>query len=76
MSPTETLELFPELANALALLLKSLSPSEWLKPSPINDRIVKDLVSHLIDGSLRRLSIQRDQFTDNTQKSNIQSYAG
>ncbi len=68
------IELFPQLTAELVRLLRSLEASDWLKPSPIKDRTVKDLVSHLIDGSLRKLSIQRDGFNDRTNVPNINSY--
>lgn len=64
MHKIETIHLFPTLAAELAGLLKKLSPEDWEKPTPIPGRKVKDLVSHLIDGSLRRLSMQRDGYFD------------
>lgn len=74
MKQIETIELFPQLAKELVTLLNSLNESDWLKPSPIRGRTIKDLVSHLIDGSLRKISIQRDQFDDKTNTPNINSY--
>ncbi len=73
MKPIKTLHLFPELTDELITLLKSLDSSDWLKPSPIKNRTVKDLVSHLIDGSLRRLAMQRDNFVDETNSQDINS---
>lgn len=70
----ETIGLFPQLAEELVNLLRTLNDSDWLKPSPIQGRTVKDLVSHLIDGSLRKLSIQRDGFVDKTNTPIINSY--
>lgn len=74
MKQIETIELFPQLTEELLNLLRTLNNSDWLKPSLIQDRTVKDLVSHLIDGSLRKLSIQRDGFDDKTNTPNINSY--
>jgi len=74
MKKIETLHLFPQLTKELLNLLRSIDESDWLRPSPINGRTVKDLVSHIIDGSLRKLAIQRDGFTDKTNIPNIQSY--
>ena len=74
MEQIETLHLFPQLSEELLRLLKELEPSDWIKPSPIKNRTVKDLVSHIIDGSLRRLSVQRDNFVDNTDVPDINSY--
>lgn len=75
MKQIETIALFPQLSAELLLLLRSIDDSDWLKPSPIPGRTVKDLVSHLIDGSLRKLSLQRDGFDDKTNVPIIQSYA-
>jgi len=75
MKRIDTLDLFPDLAAELIKLLKHISIAEWKKPSPIQGRTVKDLVSHLIDGSLRRLSIQRDKYEHNSIKVDIRSYS-
>lgn len=74
MKQIETIHLFPQLTENLLNLLRNIDESEWLKPSPINGRTVKDLVSHIIDGSLRKLAIQRDGFSDKTNIPSIQSY--
>ncbi|HVJ80903.1 MAG TPA: maleylpyruvate isomerase N-terminal domain-containing protein [Planctomycetia bacterium] len=62
MPPILVADLFPEITLRLVALLRSLSPDEWLLPTSSLRRTVKDLVSHLLDGSLRRLSIQRDGY--------------
>jgi len=74
MIQIETIHLFPGLTAELLNLLKSLKQSEWDLISPIPDRSVKDLVAHLIDGSLRRLALQRDNYEDISQKTDIRSY--
>ena len=74
MKQIETLHLFPKLTEEFLKLLEGLEPSDWLKPSPIKGRTVKDLVSHVIDGSLRNISMQRDNFYDNSNVPNINSY--
>ncbi len=56
----ETRHLFRELNASLLDLCASLTPDDWAKPTVHASRNVKDLVAHLLDGSLRRLSIQRD----------------
>lgn len=58
----ETIELFPELNKNLLTLLKNIDKKNLLNPTVIPGRTVKDLASHILDGSLRRLSIQRDHF--------------
>lgn len=55
-----TLQLLREVNAALLELCRSLRPEDWSKPTVHQARDVKDLVSHLLDGSLRRLSIHRD----------------
>lgn len=75
MKQIQTIHLFPELTEKLLELLKELKTEDWDTPSPIKGRTVKDLVSHLIDSALRRLSIQRDNYTDKSVNINIQSYS-
>lgn len=41
-------------------LLKSLSPKEWESLTSSSKWNVKDIVAHLLDGDLRRLSLHRD----------------
>lgn len=53
-------ELFRELESHLITLLRELSPDDWNRPTVCSQWSVKDIASHLLDGSLRRLSIQRD----------------
>jgi Mycothiol maleylpyruvate isomerase N-terminal domain len=60
LSPIETRHLFREINAALLDLCSTFSVDDWAKPTIHPDRNVKDLVAHLLDGSLRRLAIQRD----------------
>lgn len=60
LPPIETRHLFREINAALLDLCATFSPDDWAKPTVHADRNVKDLVAHLLDGSLRRLAIQRD----------------
>ena len=57
---TATAHLFPGLHQHLMGLLRSLSPGDWLRPTLAGDWRVRDIVSHLLDGDIRRLSTQRD----------------
>ena len=68
----ETIHLFPKVNKALIDLLKSLSYEQWFKPTVLPGRTVKDIASHLLDGSLRNLSLQRDNHVATTPK--ISSY--
>ncbi len=70
----DTIELFPELTEKLIELLKSIKDVDWNKPSPIKGRTIHDLAAHLIDGSLRRLSFQRDGHSSSKIKVKLNSY--
>src|SRR5262245_56469996 len=63
MPPILVADLFPEISRRLLDLLRSLAPDEWHRPTASSRRTVKDIVSHLLDGSLRRLSLQRDGYS-------------
>ncbi|NOZ49153.1 MAG: maleylpyruvate isomerase family mycothiol-dependent enzyme [Chloroflexi bacterium] len=60
VTPIFVSELFPPLRQELLTLLHSLSPSDWERATPCSGWTVKDLVAHLLDGDLRRLSLQGD----------------
>jgi uncharacterized protein (TIGR03083 family) len=62
VTPIPTVHLFPEISAKLLELLRSLEPDEWSLPTVSSRRTAKDVVSHLLDGSLRRLSLQRDGY--------------
>lgn len=60
VAPLFTVELFPPLHAELLALLRSLSKADWDKPTVAPLWNVKDVVAHLLDGDIRRLSFQRD----------------
>ncbi len=62
LPPIFVANLFPVLSRHLLELLRSLKQEEWPLPTLSSRRSVKDIVSHLLDGSLRRLSMQRDGY--------------
>jgi uncharacterized protein (TIGR03083 family) len=62
LPPILVADLFPEVSHRLVALLRSLAPDEWHLPTVSSRRTVKDIASHLLDGSLRRLSMQRDGY--------------
>jgi uncharacterized protein (TIGR03083 family) len=51
--------LFREINDHLLTLLRSLAPEDWHRPTTSSQRNVKDIASHLLDGSVRRLSVMR-----------------
>lgn len=59
MQPTLTAHLFPKLSSRLSELLRGLTSQQWSAPA-VKHWSVKDVVAHLLDTSLRRLSIGRD----------------
>lgn len=61
----DVLSLFPDINKNLIVLLKSLNDDDWGKPTVLPGRTVKDLASHLLNGSLRRLSFCRDNYQAN-----------
>jgi uncharacterized protein (TIGR03083 family) len=63
--PIRVLQLLPKLERKLLALLRSLDAAQWsLQALP--QWTVKDIVAHLVDGNLRRLSMGRDGFWGET----------
>ncbi|MFM7856379.1 MAG: maleylpyruvate isomerase N-terminal domain-containing protein [Flammeovirgaceae bacterium] len=62
MDRIDTLHLFDKLDEQLMVLLKSLSPADWNKPTAAKKWRVKDIAAHLLDGNLRALSMLRDGY--------------
>ncbi len=56
----DTRPLFPILARDLNQILLKLAPSAWQTPTICPGWSVSDIVAHLLDTSLRRLSFHRD----------------
>lgn len=63
MEPVLTAHLFLPLQTELVSLLRGLSMDDWSKPTVAGSWQVKDVVAHLLDGDLRRLSSHRDRYT-------------
>ena len=61
VTPTFLVDLFPELHAELMGLLRGLRPGDWDRPTACALWSVKDIVAHLLDSALRRLSYGRDQ---------------
>lgn len=58
----ETIHLFEELKDELIGLLEDLDEEGWKKETCLKGRTVKDLASHIMDTSLRRVSMGRDGY--------------
>lgn len=60
LAPIYTTHLLAPIHEELVTLLRSLSPPQWLYPTSAGQWRVRDVVAHLLDGDLRRLSYHRD----------------
>ena len=60
VAPVNLAPLFPGLHISLMTLLRGLAPADWSKPTACALWSVKDIVAHLLDSCLRRLSFGRD----------------
>jgi uncharacterized protein (TIGR03083 family) len=60
LPPTETRPFFRPLSRALVALLRGLPAASFARPTLAGDWQVRDVVAHILDGSLRRLSFHRD----------------
>lgn len=58
--PVLTAHLFGPLHAELIGLLRSLTPEHWARPVTAGDWTVRDVAAHLLDGDLRRISVDRD----------------
>lgn len=60
---TDTRFLFGPVATEFVAVLDRLQPDDWLRPTIAGTWRVRDVVAHLVDGMLRRLSFHRDGLT-------------
>ena len=58
--PTDTRALFRPVSKSLVTLLRRLPAGDWDRPTVAGVWVVRDIVAHLLDTSLRRLSFHRD----------------
>ncbi len=65
---------FAALDEKLIALLQQLQPADWHRPTLAKLWTVKDVAAHLLDGSLRRLSIQRDGYIPTGPAPSFDSY--
>jgi uncharacterized protein (TIGR03083 family) len=61
VEPIFVTELFCQIHGELLSLLRNLSGDDWNKPTAARLWTVKDVVAHLLDSDVRRLSYQRDK---------------
>jgi uncharacterized protein (TIGR03083 family) len=74
VTPVFLVDLFPGLHAELMSLLRGLRPGDWARPTACALWSVKDIVAHLLDSALRRLSYGRDRM-DPTPDQSIATYA-
>ena len=58
--PIDTRHMFRPVSASLVTLLRGLSPEQWMAPTVAGAWVVRDVVAHLLDSTLRRLSFHRD----------------
>ena len=60
LEPGDYAHLFPGLHAELLALLRGLRRDDWQRSTWAPEWTVRDVVAHLLDGDIRRLSLQRD----------------
>lgn len=63
MIPVDTRALFRPVSTGLVAVLRGLSHDDWHRPTVAHPWVVRDVVAHLLDSTLRRLSFHRDGLT-------------
>ena len=66
LPPTDTRAFFRPVSRELVALLRGLPPAAWERPTLAGAWRVRDVVAHILDGSLRRVSFHRDRHTPPT----------
>jgi len=59
----DTRWMFRPVSGELVTLLRQLTPADWQQPTVAGAWLVRDVVAHLVDTALRRLSFDRDGMT-------------
>ena len=60
LTPVDTRAMFRPVSAGLVTLLRHLPPEAWQRPTVAGTWLVRDVVAHLLDTTLRRLSFHRD----------------
>ena len=61
--PIDTRAMFRPVSASLVALLRDLPPEHWERPTIAGTWLLRDIVAHLLDTSLRRLAFHRDGMT-------------
>jgi len=59
--PVDTRSMFRPVTAGLIAVLRTLSTADWERPTVAGTWVVRDIVAHLLDTALRRLSFHRDR---------------
>ena len=73
MKPILTAHLLPVIEARLLELLRSLRPDEWDLQTVAPAWKVKDVVAHLLDTQLRKLSIVRDGYVAGPRRDSVRT---
>ena len=63
LHPIDTRHLFRPVSSGLVTLLRALPAAHWDLPTIAGQWLVRDIVAHLLDSTLRRLAFHRDRMT-------------
>src|SRR5688572_30614988 len=63
LHPIDTRHLFRPVSSGLVPLLRALPAAHWNLPTIAGQWLVRDIVAHLLDSTLRRLAFHRDRMT-------------
>jgi uncharacterized protein (TIGR03083 family) len=63
LQPLDTRALFRPVSAELVVLLRALTPGDWERQTVAGEWTVRDVVAHLVDVALRRVSFHRDGMT-------------
>jgi uncharacterized protein (TIGR03083 family) len=63
LDPIDTRHLFRPVSSALVRLLRAQPAEHWQRPTIARAWLVRDVVAHLLDSTLRRLAFHRDGMT-------------
>jgi uncharacterized protein (TIGR03083 family) len=75
LPPVSAAHLLREVDEALIPLLRSLEADDWDKPA-VGSWAVRDVAAHLLDGALRRLSLDRDRHRPPPTDHDLADYQG
>ena len=63
LAPTDTRHFFRPVSSALVVLLRGFGPDDWHRRTIAGSWVVRDVLAHILDVMLRRVSFHRDRLT-------------